>query len=152
MKKSILYKYLDDDELLRITNKIKEKEKLTAGEICVSIKEERSFSERKKTLRHIAEKEFFRLGIQNTKDKTGILIFLLLSDKQFYILADEGINKKVEQKIWDEIKDKMLAMFSHGDFCKGLIFGVEEIGNILANFFPINPEDKNELSNRITIN
>ena len=62
------------------------------------------------------------------------------------------IHKKVEQKIWDDIKDKMLTLFSHGDFCKGLIFGVEEIGNILANFFPINPEDKNELSNRITIN
>ena len=48
MKEQLIYHFFDDDEFLRISNKIKETEKKTAGEICVSIKEKRSFSQKKK--------------------------------------------------------------------------------------------------------
>ena len=76
MKPKILYNYLTDDELLRISNKIKEAEKKTAGELAVSIREYKSFFELKKPLRQIAEKEYVRLGINKTKEGTGVLIFL----------------------------------------------------------------------------
>lgn len=151
MEKQLIYHFVNDDELLRISNKIKEMEKTTAGEICVSIKEKRSLLEKRKSLRELAEKEFFKLGVANTKDKTGILIFLLLEDRKFYILADSGINAKVQQETWDKIKDEMQHKFSKGEFCKGLIFGVDEVGKILNRHFPVRPDDTNELSNKITL-
>ena|SRR4030067_932814 len=152
MKEQFIYNFFDDDEFLRISNKIKEMEKKTAGEIKVSIKEKKSFLKRNKTLKQLAEEEFFRLGMSKTRDETGILIFLLLSERQFYILADKGINEKVEPTTWDLIKDKMQSMFLKGEFSKGILFGIEEVGKILSEHFPIKPDDKDELTNLIVIN
>ena len=152
MKEQLIYNFFDDDELLRISNKIKEMEKNTAGEICVSIKERRSFLQKKKTLRQLAEEEFYRLGIAKTRDDTGILIFIILEDRQFYILADKGINEKVQPDTWNSIKDSMQEKFLQGEFCKGILLGIEEVGKKLSVHFPIKPDDTNELSNRVIIN
>jgi uncharacterized membrane protein len=151
MKPQILYNYLTDDELLRISNKIKAIEKTTAGEIAVSIREYKPFLERRTTLRKLAEKEFLRLEINKTREGTGVLIFLLLSERQFYILADENINKLTGEKVWAEIKDIMQEKFVRGEFCKGILFGIDEIGKILSQHFPIRPDDRNEISNRVVI-
>jgi uncharacterized membrane protein len=151
MKAQLIYKFLNDDELLRISNKIKEEEKKTAGEICVSIKEHRSFLQKKKSVRQLAEEEFFKLGIDKTRDKTGIIIFFLLEAREFYILADEGINKKVEEKTWDKIKDEMQSHFLEGKFSKGIIHGIERVGTILSEHFPIKPDDTNEISDRVVL-
>lgn len=151
MQEQLIYNFVDDDDLLRISRKVKEMEKQTAGEICVSVKEKRKFSEKKKSLRELAENDFFKLGVANTRDKTGILIFLLLEDRKFYILADSGINQKVDIETWDVIKDEMQEMFRKGDFSRGLIHGVSRVGKILATHFPIKPDDSNELSNRVTL-
>ena len=151
MKPKILQNYLNDDELLRISNKIKEAEKKTAGEIAVSIREYKTFFEGKKPLRQLAEKEYMRLGINETKEGTGVLIFLLLSEKQFYILADDNINKLTGENVWVEIKNIMQEKFVRGEFCKGILFGIDEIWKILSQHFPIRPDDKNEISNRVII-
>jgi uncharacterized membrane protein len=152
MKDHLIYNFIDDDELLRISSKIKEMEKNTAGEICVSIKEKRSFLQKKKTLRQLAEDEFYKLGIAKTRDKTGILIFLILEDRQFYILADKGINEKVSSDTWDSVKNSMQEKFLQGEFCRGILLGIEEVGKRLSAHFPIKPDDTNELSNRVIIN
>lgn len=151
MKKSLIYDYLNDDELLRISNKIKEMEKLTAGEICVSIKENVPVFKRKKSIKELAQEEFFKLGIQNTVDDTGILIYILFGRREFYILADKGINEIVPQDTWDKIKDEMHQKFSKGEFSKGIINAVERVGKILAGHFPVKPDDINEISNRVII-
>ncbi len=151
MKTPLIYKFLNDDELLRISNKIKSEEKKTAGEICVSIKESRSFPQRNKSVRKLAEEEFFKLGIDKTRDKTGIIIFFLLEAREFYILADEGINKKVPENTWDRIKDGMQEHFIEGRFAEGIIHGVEGVGKILNEHFPIKPDDTNEISNRVVL-
>jgi len=151
MKPKILNSYLTDDELLRISNKIKNVEKQTSGEVAVSVREYKSFFEGKKPLRQLAEKEYIRFGINKTKEGTGVLIFLLLSERQFYILADDNINKITGEKVWTEIKDIMQEKFVRGEFCKGILYGIDEIGKILARHFPIRPDDKNEISNRVII-
>ncbi len=151
MAKRIIYHFLSDDDLLRISNKIKEMEKISSGEICVSIKEKLNFLNRRKSAHELAEKEFFKLGIHNTRDKTGILIFILLEGRKFFILADSGINEKVDQNIWDSVKDQMQIMFLKGEFCKGILHGVDEVGKILSKYFPIKPDDTNELSDRVRI-
>ncbi len=151
MTEKLIYHFINDDDFLHISNKIKEFEKLTAGEISVSIKEKRKFSQRNKSIKEIAEEEFFRLGIDKTRDKTGILIFLMLTDRQFQIMADKGIHEKVAESTWDEIKNEIQNYFQEGKFAEGLIWGVEEVGKILAAHFPIKPDDTNEISNRVVL-
>ncbi len=151
MPKKLIHNYLNDDEFLRISNKIKDIEKITAGELVVSIKEKRKLIEKKLPLRSLAEKEFVKAGITKTKDATGILIFLVLTSKEFYILAGKNINEKVEQNTWDVIAKSMNEHFVDGNFCKGILEGIAECGNILSAHFPILPNDVNELSNEVRI-
>jgi len=149
MNNELLYKYFDDDDFLMISNKINDSEKITSGEIRVSIKENRKLFELRKTIRQLTEKEFSRLGMQNTRDKTGILLYLLLEEKQFYILADEGINSKVDQSEWDNIRDEIQYYFRQGKFTDGIINCIGKVSKILSQFFPIKADDTNELSNKV---
>lgn len=149
MKSDLLYNFFSDDDFLRISNKIKEMEKITAGEIRVAIKEEKQFLKKNKTARELAEEEFHKLKMDETRDKTGILLYLLLKERQFYILADSGINEKVKQETWDKIRDEMQTEFREGQFAKGMLLGIEKVGKILGEFFPIKVDDTNELSNKV---
>ena len=151
MAERLIYHFINDDDFLHISNKIKEFELKTAGEISVSIKEKRKFSQRNKSIKEIAEEEFFRLGIDKTRDNTGILIFLILTDRQFHIMADKGIHEKVTDTTWEDIKNQIQDFFVKGKFAEGLIWGVEEVGKILAKHFPIKPDDTNEISNRVVL-
>ena len=100
----------------------------------------------------MAESEFIRLGIKKTQDNTGVLIFILLKERQFYILADAGINEKVTEETWHSIKTEMQEMFKKGEFCNGILHGLEHAGKILSEHLPIKPGDVNELSNKVVLN
>ena len=149
MHGEILYNFFTDDDFLRISNKIKEMEKITAGEIRVAVKEEKQFLKKNKTTRELAEEEFHKLKMNETRDKTGILLYLLLKERQFYILADSGINEKVKQETWDKIRDEMQNEFREGQFTKGMLLGIEKVGKILSEYFPVKADDTNELSNKV---
>jgi uncharacterized membrane protein len=151
MSNELLYHFFDDDDFLLISTKIKEMEKLTAGEIRVAIKEEKSFKNRKKAIRDLAEEEFIKLGMNGTRDRTGILIYIHLELRQFYILADEGINSKVEQVTWDNIRDEMQAEFKSGHYTEGIVNAIGKVGKILGEHFPIKTDDTNELSNKVVL-
>lgn len=152
MSNELTYKYFSDDDFLRISEKIKVQEKSTSGEICVSIKEGKSFLSKRKSVRELAVDEFIRLGIKKTQDNTGVLIYILLKEREFYVLADSGINEKVPENTWEAIKHEMQNMFKQGNFCDGILNGLESIGKILSLNFPIKEGDLNELSNKVVLN
>ena len=147
----LIYNYFTDDDFLRISNKIKLSEKTTSGEIRVAIKDHKHFSERKKTIRQLAEKEFYKLNMQATRDNTGILLFMMLKERQFYILADKGIHEKVGDETWNKIRDQIQDKFKEGQFSEGILWGIEHVGAVLTKHFPIKPDDVNEISNEVVI-
>lgn len=151
MAHKLIDKYFSKDDLKKISEAITENEKKTSGEIRVSVHEKRPFLMKKKSIRDLAVKEFHSLKMYKTIDKTGILIFLLLGEKSFYILADAGINEKVKQETWDNVRNKMQEAFKKGIFRDGIIAAINEMGDILGAHFPIKPDDTNELSNEVVV-
>lgn len=139
------------EDLKKISEKIAQIEKRTSGEIRVSINEKRSLLERKLSIFDMAVREFYRLGMDKTRDQTGVLIYILLSERKLQIVADRGINEKVEDETWQRISDKMAEQFKQGKYLKGIMEGLDEIGEILSRYFPIKPDDRNELSNEVEI-
>lgn len=137
--------------MTQIASVISEVEKETIGEIRVNIQKTRSFGERKSSVYELAVKKFLELGMEKTKDKTGVLIFLLLSDKKFQIIGDEGINKKVSKEFWDILAMKMAEYFRENKFMEGLNHTVREVGIVLKKEFPMKSGDTNELSNDVVI-
>jgi uncharacterized membrane protein len=151
MANELLYHFFNDDDFLDISNIIKKMEKITSGEIRVAIKEEADFLKKKKDIKTLAEEEFYKLKMDSTRDKTGILIYVLLSKRKFYILADSGINEKVDQDVWNSIRDEIQTEFQKGRYLEGILKAIEKVGNLLSQHFPIKHDDTNELSNKVIV-
>ena len=115
----------------------------------MEIRQRRKGSEKGHSVEQIARKEFVELGMTDTRDRTGVLIFLLLEEKQFCILADEGIHAKVGQDPWTNIASEMTRLFKEGKFVDGVRFAVEEVGSILAAHVPRRRDDTNELTDEV---
>jgi len=151
MSKKFIYKYLSNEDLKSISAKIGEIEKLTSGELVITIKERRGWLEKRKSIRALAEKEFLDTNIGETKDSTGILLFMIFNAKEFCILADKHVNEKVKQSVWDGIANNISQHFKQDKFCDGFLDAIEQTGQILAAHFPIQPGDINELSNEVRL-
>lgn len=144
-------KYLSKEELDSITNHIAEIEKFTSGEIRICFKKNIAWAERKLSSREMALKEFHKLGMHNTKDKTGVLLYILFTDRKFEVVADKGINDKISFEKWDVIKNHLISEFKEGRFKTGIIKALDEIKEVLMKEFPRKDDDTNELSNDIVI-
>ncbi len=90
---------------------------------------------------------FVTLGLTETKDRTGILIFISELEHRVVVLADKGIHEKVGKEYWGrhvaQIRDGIRA----GKGYEALIGVLDEMGRSLKQYFPRAIDDKNELSN-----
>lgn len=136
--------FTNDDERL-ILSAVREAESQTSGEIRVHIE--------KKAGKHplkVARKAFEALGMRDTELHNGVLFVLALEDRQFIILGDDGINEKVPDGFWDEVKDVVLNHFRENRFAQGLAEGIQLAGVQLSTFFPHQKGDINELPDAIS--
>tara|TARA_B110000196_G_C21074540_1_gene629225 strand:+ start:558 stop:983 length:426 start_codon:yes stop_codon:yes gene_type:complete len=93
---------------------------------------------------------FEKLGMQNTKERNGVLIYVATANNKLAIIGDKGINNVVEEHFWDDIKNEMITHFKNGEFALGLSNGIIKSGEQLKTHFPYNSDDTNELSNEIS--
>jgi len=129
----------------RIKAAIEDAERRTSGEIRVSV----SLYFWGK-IEPVAWRAFRRLGVSATKDRNGILFFIVPSRRKFVLLGDEGIHARVGQDFWEGVAAAMSGDFKKGRFSEGLIRGIAEVGKRLAEHFPYDPAtDKNELPDDI---
>jgi uncharacterized membrane protein len=79
-----------------------------------------------------------------------MLFYLSIKDKQFAIIGDTGINALVSDNFWESIKNQMSAKFGEGLLAEGLTEGIRMAGEKLKTYFPIQKEDRNELSDDLS--
>ena len=144
--------FLSKTDIEKVKNKISEIENSSSGEVVISIRRKRNFFERKKSIFQLASEEFRRANVANTIDSTGVLIFILLSEKKLYILPDNNIIKVVPDNFWQNLADEMSEKFKTRKFVDGLLDCIEKIGEVMKNHFPKKQEDVNELPDDIRIN
>jgi uncharacterized membrane protein len=102
----------------------------------------------KKTPKKRAIELFGRLNIWDTEHNNGVLIYLLLVDRDVEIVADRGIDKHVGDAGWEKICHDMEVLFRKGEFEAGVLRGIAEISAALEQHFPQNGLNKNEVSNK----
>ena len=100
---------------------------------------------RGQTARERALEMFSHLRIWDTAHNNGVLIYLLLADRQVEIVADRGIDAKVGASGWQKICADMEADFRAGNFGSGSIRGIEAVSRQLARFYPAHGKGPNEL-------
>lgn len=91
---------------------------------------------------------FSHLRIWDTEHNNGVLIYLLLADRDVEIVSDRGIHEKVGSHEWERICRSMEAAFRKGDFRGGVVGGIREVTRHLAAHFPPIEGDRNELPDK----
>ncbi|MDD1531620.1 hypothetical protein C7U92_30185 [Bradyrhizobium sp. WBOS7] len=88
---------------------------------------------------------FSHFRIWDTAHNNGVLIYLLLADRDVEIIADRGIDAKVGAAGWESICHAMESEFASGQFERGVIGGIEAVSRELARHFPPQASPANEL-------
>jgi len=88
---------------------------------------------------------FSQLRIWDTAHNNGVLIYLLLADRDVEIIADRGIDARVGAAGWEKICAEMEKNFRAGNFAGGTIKGIQAVSRQLATHFPRHGGGKNEL-------
>jgi uncharacterized membrane protein len=91
---------------------------------------------------------FANLRIWDTGHNNGVLIYLLLADRDVEIVADRGIDAKVGVAGWEKICQAMETDFRSGNFSGGVIKGIAAVSRQLAVHFPKHGAGPNELPDK----
>ena len=133
---------LDHD---RIVGAIRDAEGKTSGEIRVFLQR----GNLKGDALPAAQKQFRNLGMQKTKERNGVLIFVAPRARKFAILGDEGVHQKCGDEYWTRLIDSMREHFQKEDFTRALLEAIERTGELLKQHFPKSDGGKNELPDAI---
>jgi uncharacterized membrane protein len=92
---------------------------------------------------------FGSLGVWDTAENCGVLVYLILADRDVEIVADRGIHEQVGTEAWERICKKMEKAFRAGNFGDGVEAGLAEINALLVRHYPREGKPAgNELSDR----
>lgn len=136
---------LTEQQEQQIVAAINEAEQKTAGEIRVHIDEHCSGD-----ILEYAARIFHELGMDETKKQNGVLIYIASEDHKAAIYAGKGINEQVQEGYWDDVLNILLTHFKKDEFAKGIQESISEVASKLAELYPYQHGDIDELSNEIS--
>lgn len=103
------------------------------------------------TTRQRALQLFAQYRVWDTQHNSGVLIYLNLCDRQVELVADRGIDGAVPDAVWQQMCHAMQAEFAQQRFATGLINAVEQVGELMRQFYQQHTKqpvaDQNELAN-----
>lgn len=91
---------------------------------------------------------FSLLRMWDTEHNNGLLIYLLLADRDVEIVADRGIHAKVGREGWEKICRAMETAFKQADYEGGVVSGIRAVTQHLVEHFPAAGDDRNELPDK----
>ena len=142
-----------DSALERIEAAIAAGERTHRAQLCVAIESALPVARVLKQLspRERALEVFGLLRVWDTEENSGVLVYLLLADRDVEIVADRGIHRIVGDAAWQAICARMEESFRAGNYADGVVTGVAEISRLLAQHFPRDGAGQNELSDKPVI-
>lgn len=96
-----------------------------------------------------AQRVFEQLGMTNTRERNGVLIFVAPLVQKFAVLGDTAIHARCGEEFWGELASEMAGHFRHEQFTEGIVHAIHKTGELLARHFPHQPDDRNELSDSV---
>lgn len=136
--------------LRAIETAIRDCEKTHAGEIRFAVESDLHWMAllRGQSARERAVDVFSQLRVWDTEHNNGVLIYLLLADRDVEIVADRGVHARVGAEGWEKICRDMEALFRGGNFEEGVLNGIRAVGAHLARHYPAQGKGRNELSDK----
>jgi uncharacterized membrane protein len=94
---------------------------------------------------------FAHLDMHRTALRNGVLLYVNVSDRRVAVIGDAGIHRFVGQSFWDDVIELIRLHFIGGRYAEGIIAGVERIAVKLREHFPRTSDDRNELSDEVSL-
>lgn len=141
------------DDLRAVEEAIRAGERLHRGEVRFAVEAALDLRPllRGQSPRERALEIFSDLRMWDTAENSGVLIYLLLADRDVEIVADRGIHARVGPAAWEALCKDMEAAFKLGQFRAGLLEGVRAVSALLAREFPSAGANPNELPDAPTV-
>lgn len=141
-------RWLNNQTKNRLDDAIHQAEQGHKGEICLIIENHLPIASAFYLNAHARAVDLFGLHrVWDTQDNTGILIYLNICEHALHIIADRGINDKVDVHTWQILCDETLNNFKDNEFEMGLNTLIHKVGQLLQSHYPTDING-NELPNR----
>ena len=137
---------MSDEDLDAVTQAIEVAEAATSAEIRVHL-DHRCPGD--PVARAIAV--FERLGMHRTEGRNGVLVYAAIADRKLAVIGDLDIHRRVGDVYWQEVVDGMTRHLAGERPRDGFVHAIGELGSVLSRHFPRRPDDRDELSNRVSI-
>jgi uncharacterized membrane protein len=134
-------------DLARVEAAIRAAEAGSSGEIRVAISRFYFWG----NVRRAAEAAFARLHMDRTRHRNAVLLFIAPRLRRFAVVGDVGIHGHVTPAFWNDLADDLAAAFRAGERTVGLERAVALIGERLAQHFPPELDDRNELPDVVVV-
>ena len=120
------------------------------GQVCIAIEPALPLARvaRRLTPRERALEVFAAMRVWDTEENNGVLVYLLLADRDVEIVADRGIHARVGDAAWEAVCQRMESAFREHRFVDGLETGVREVSELIARHFSGDAGDRDELPNK----
>src|SRR5262245_49776341 len=96
-----------------------------------------------------AREEFLRLGMDTTRDRNAVLIFVAPKSQNFAIVGDIGVHARCGEQFWRQAAERIQVHFLSDRFTDGIVEGITKVADALAEYFPPCAGDRNELSDTV---
>ena len=100
------------------------------------------------TPRERALEVFSLFRVWDTENNNGVLIYLLMADRDFEIVADRNIHNLAGEQYWETISDEMATLLRQNRFEDGVLHGIDRIHHILKYHFQADVITPNELPDK----
>jgi putative membrane protein len=99
----------------------------------------------------LARLQFAALVQRRTAERVGVLLFVSLAERHIEILVDRAIDERIPEQVWRNVVDGFAAKIRSRHLADGFIEAVDRCTDLLEKEFPVLPDDKDELPNRVTL-
>jgi uncharacterized membrane protein len=96
-----------------------------------------------------AKQHFQRMGMSRTRERNGVLLLVAPRSQNFAIIGDVGIHERCGDEFWRSLAAGLSSHFQREEFTAGIVHAIDRAGELLAEHFPRQPDDTNELPDRV---
>jgi len=99
-----------------------------------------------------AARVFDQLGMKDTAERNGVLLFVAPESQSITVLGDRDAHERCGDAFWTTVVEAVRDEFRAGRFTEGIVAGVRALGEELARHFPRRPgdADRNELPDGVS--
>jgi len=136
--------FIDRLDETRIVAEIGAAERRTSGEIRIFVSHCKVEDAMAQARRH-----FEKLGMTRTRHRNAVLIYFAPRARKFAVIGETGIHEKCGTVFWEEAVAEIGEHLRAERFTDAVLHAVRKVGNLLAEHFPAEPGDGNELPDEI---